>query len=443
MGGLKLQDLNWGMLNEISDTRQGQLTGDRRRTSTSTMLRRFATNAYTPDTVGARKEYQGFVVSHRPINYATYQNPGSMLQEYVILTNFTAPAGADSAHQEAGRYNNLAYKVYIPELEPRPAPRGADDPVLRTYPDVFSALPGKQALPLGTLVAVRYENPQHLARPKIVRVIDYGIGIENVSVDKEGKVLATAFYQGRVPGTMGGMPAGTGGGTGAPVVEQEITGIPNIKKSSTNKESDKYTHWGDDPAMKTLLVALNAGAQKEGTTLTINSALRTPYNQVRIMFQNYKKKGGLQDRAFGRKYLTGLYNAAAGNAIADAFERGNYTTEKQAGAGAGHLAAKGGGHFHISAHQLGKAVDVAFGRHPNPSEKVCKALVAAAKENKGIDILMESDHFHVSYKGPNTASKFRKLSKKGGPTAAQVASVAPFGLVIGDIEEHGGEGAPI
>ena len=211
MGGLKLQDLNWGMLNEISDTRQGQLTGDRRRTSTSTMLRRFATDAYTPDTVGARKEYQGFVVSHRPINYATYQNPGSMLQEYAILSNFAGPAGNDSAHQEAGRYNNLAYKVYIPELEPRPAPRGHNDPVLRTYPDVFSALPSKEALPLGTLVAVRYENPQHLTRPKIVRVIDYGIGIENISVNEEGRVLANAFYQGRIPGTLGAaapMPAG-------------------------------------------------------------------------------------------------------------------------------------------------------------------------------------------------------------------------------------------
>ena len=431
MGGLKLQDLNWGLLNEISDSRQSQLTGDRRRTSTSTMLQRFATDAYQPDAIGARKEYQGFIVSHRPINYATYQNPGSMLQEYIILANFTGPAGNDTAQQEAGRYNNLAYKVYIPELEPRPAPRGADDPVLRTYPDVFSALPGKQALALGTLVAIRYGNPDYLTRPKIVRVIEHGIGIENVSVDKEGKILQTAFYQGRRPGTIGGGPDVV-----APrreeAGEQEITGIPNIKKSNTNKDSDSYTHWGESPEMKKLLLALNAGAEQEDITLTITSALRTPYNQVRIMFQNYKKNEGLTDRDKGRQYLVGLYNDAAANAIVDAFERGNYQTEQQAGAGAGYLAAPDSKYFHLSKHQLGKAVDVAFEGAPNPKEKVAKALLAAAQLRKGINILMEKDHFHISF-DPGHTSQFRRFGGTGGPTDAQIASVAEFGLTVGDI----------
>ena len=168
--------------------------------------------------------------------------------------------------------------------------------------------------------------------------------------------------------------------------------------------------------------------------LTINSALRTPYNQVRIMFQNYKKKGGLQDRAAGRKYLTDLYNTKAANAIVDAWERGNYTTEQQAGAGAGTLAAKGSGHFHISKHQLGKAVDVAFGGYPTPSEKVAKALLAAAQASKGINILIEKDHFHVSYEGPGASSTIRRFGGKGGPTNAQVASIAGFGLTVGSVD---------
>jgi len=426
MGGLKLQDLNWGMLNEIVDSNQSQVTGDRRRTSTSTMLQQAATLAYSPDAIGTRSEYQGFIVSFREVEYATYENPGSMLQEYVLLTNSTQPAGDDDDLQaEAGHYNNIAYKVYIPELNPQPAPRGANDPVLRSYPDIYSSMASMEKLPLGALVVVKYESPTLLRRPSIVRVVERDIIIENVSDDR-GHELADAFYDGRTTTTMGG-------GRGQPVSEQEITGIPNIKKSNTNKDSDSYTHWGESPEMKKLLLALNAGAEQEDITLTINSALRTPYNQVRIMFQNYKNNEGLVDRAKGRKYLVDLYNPTAANAIVDAFERGNYQTEQQAGAGAGYLAAPDSEYFHLSRHQLGKAVDVAFEGAPNPKEKVAKALLAAAQANKGINILMENNHFHISYEGESTPSKFRRFGGTGGPTDAQMASVAEFGLTVGDI----------
>jgi len=261
MGGLKLQDLNWGVLNSLSDSNQHQLTGDRRRTDTSKMLQQAASTAYSPDAIGSRDEYQGFIVSHRPVNYATYQNPGSMLQEYVIMTNFTAPAGQDAAMQEAGRYNNLAYKVYIPELNPQPAPRGADDPVLRTYPDIYSSLPGKEALPLGTLVAVKYDDPAFLRGPSIVRVVEYGIGIENVSVDKEGKILQTAFYQGRQPRALGtdSEPGpwieggATGTGTDRSCVSYKKTnpntlGISNVNGSEfqTGKELHQ-NNWSNPP----------------------------------------------------------------------------------------------------------------------------------------------------------------------------------------------------
>jgi len=239
MGGLKLQDLTWGMLNQLSDSNQHQLTGDRRRTGTSNMLQQAASLAYSPDAIGTRDEYQGFIVSHRPTNYATYQNPGSMLQEYVILTNFTGPAGADSAQQEAGRYNNLAYKVYIPELNPQPAPRGADDPVLRTYPDIYSSVPGKQALPLGTLVVVKYEDPAFLRGASIVRVVEMGIGIENVSVDKEGKVLSSAFYQGRVPVTMGDMPGAAQLGHGEDDTYESYT-VETTTRPKTVDEGNRY-----------------------------------------------------------------------------------------------------------------------------------------------------------------------------------------------------------
>jgi hypothetical protein len=239
MGGLKLQDLNWGMLNELSDSNQHQLTGDRRRTGTTNMLQQAAALAYSPDAVGTRDEYHGFIVSHRPTNYATYQNPGSMLQEYVILTNFTAPAGQDDAQQKAGRYNNLAYKVYIPALNPQPAPRGADDPVLRSYPDIYSSLPGKQALPLGSLVVVRFDDPAFLRQPSIVRVVEMGIGLENISVDKEGKVLATAFYQGQVPTALGSIPGVQQLGHGTDDKYENYT-IETTTRKKTVDEGNRY-----------------------------------------------------------------------------------------------------------------------------------------------------------------------------------------------------------
>ena len=64
----------------------------------------------------------------------------------------------------------MAYKVYIPEIEPRPAPTSSEDPILHTYPDVFAA-PGAddlQDLPIGAVVRVGYEDLQRLFNPTIL-----------------------------------------------------------------------------------------------------------------------------------------------------------------------------------------------------------------------------------------------------------------------------------
>ena len=298
MGGLKLQDLNWGMLNALSDSNQHQLTGDRRRTGTSNMLQQAASLAYSPDAIGTRDEYQGFIVSHRPTNYATYQNPGSMLQEYVILTNFAGPAGADSAHQEAGRYNNLAYKVYIPELNPQPAPRGSDDPVLRSYPDIYSSVPGKEALPLGTLVVVKYQDPSFLRGASIVRVVEMGIGLENISVSEEGRVLANAFYQGRIPGTMGnyGSVGGSPGYSGGPMppldgrCRRQYSG--NWQNSWTNANPE-YKYW-KQPGGAALYIgtATPAATGKKFTNARLGASDRTDGISILTTVASAENNGG-------------------------------------------------------------------------------------------------------------------------------------------------------
>jgi|3_EtaG_2_1085321.scaffolds.fasta_scaffold00135_36 hypothetical protein len=247
MGGLKLQDLNWGMLNEIVDSNQSQVTGDRRRTSTSTMLQQAATLAYSPDAIGTRSEYQGFIVSFREVEYATYENPGSMLQEYVLLTNSTQPADATGDQQaEAGRHNNIAYKVYIPELNPQPAPRGANDPVLRSYPDIYSSMASMEKLPLGALVVVKYESPTLLRRPSIVRVVERDIIIENVS-DMRGQELADAFMAGH-PTTIGDGDGGWGEKPHQQRMMAEAKRLKEIRQEIFEDTTDKWnTARGDLP----------------------------------------------------------------------------------------------------------------------------------------------------------------------------------------------------
>ena len=427
------KDLKFGTLNPLEDVNVSN-SGDRRRTDSLTALNSSIAQTYGKDTLRLRQRFNGIVVHKKQVQTPRYQNKASLLQAFIATAPLEGAATETSAPGPGNTTGNLKpysgqpytiYKVYIPELEPRPAPKSFTDPTLHTYPDIMVS-PGRpdlNGLPLGAIVQVIFEDPNRLYNPQIVDG-DKDKFVYMAGYDVEQANLELMFA--------GGQPGLLGDSSG-PVTEQEITGIPNIKKSTTNKNSDSYTHWGNDPAMKKLLVALNSGAAEAGATLTISSALRTPYNQVRIMFQNYKRKGGLDDRAKGRAYLVGLYNDAAANAIVDAFEQGNYQTEQQAGAGAGHLAAPESPHYHISKHQLGKAVDVSFGGNPTPNEKVAKALLAAAKENKGINVLMEKDHFHVSYEGDAAQSKFRRYSGTGGPTDAQMASVAAFGLTVGPI----------
>ena len=174
MTGLKLEELNWGICNDIADTNQAQITGDPRRTSPASAVQRATALAFSPDTVGARTDYNGFVVASQQITYATYRNRASMFQSYA------APATQTSGTPT--EYDNIAYKVYIPELMPQPAPPSNVTPedaaiIIATYPDVFPELGFNEQIPNGSLVTVRYENPQYLTNPRIINIIERAVGV--------------------------------------------------------------------------------------------------------------------------------------------------------------------------------------------------------------------------------------------------------------------------
>ena len=194
MTGLKLEELNWGICNDLVDTNQAQITGDPRRTTPVKAVQRMTQAAFAPDAIGARDEYNGFVVSSQEINYATYRNRASMLQSYA------APAAQNSG--QPTEYDNIAYKVYIPELMPQPPPPSTVTPeeaarIFATYPDVFPELEINEKIPHGSLVTVRYENPQYLTNPRIVNIIERAVGVVIAGESISGQYARGAPYRSR------------------------------------------------------------------------------------------------------------------------------------------------------------------------------------------------------------------------------------------------------
>lgn len=196
MANIKMSDLGFGSLNNIQDGNSGE-SGDRRRTSPTTAIRMAVESVFAKDTLNNITEFNGVVVSFRPISYPSYSNKTALFEEYLIKS----PEDS-KADEKPQKYATYAYKVYIPELEPRPAPISNNDPVLVTYPDVYCDIEGYEFTPLelGTLVAVKYEDVENLFNPRIVRKVGGPIQIENV-VSEE---LNEKFKQG-IPAVLGGL----------------------------------------------------------------------------------------------------------------------------------------------------------------------------------------------------------------------------------------------
>jgi hypothetical protein len=178
MANIKMSDLGFGSLNNIQDGNSGK-SGDRRRTSATTAIRMAVENAFSKDTLNNVTEFNGVVVSYRPVTYPSYSNKTALFNEYLIKN---VPQDESAAAEEPQDYVAYAYKVYIPELEPRPAPCSSNDPVLITYPDVYSDIEDQEPLiELGTLVAVKFEDVENLFNPRIVRKVGGPIQIQNVA----------------------------------------------------------------------------------------------------------------------------------------------------------------------------------------------------------------------------------------------------------------------
>jgi hypothetical protein len=408
----ELGDLRWGTLNNFQDTLLSN-SGDRRREHAKDYLNSALRRSYGRDTLRGVNAFYGIVLHHR-ITYG-HTNPISI---HKIIDQYTTVVrGPDDSTKPEHQGRQIAYKVYIPEMSAIPAPQYTDDPILYTYPDIYQSSQLPQVFPPGTIVKVEFGDIDNLLNPIIIAV-EGQISMSFPSNPCKGKRMK--FLESSATPLR---PFGRASSAAINVKEQQITGIDRIKKANSNPSSNQYVHWGDRPAMVTLLKALNVGAEKENITITITSALRPPFHQARIMFQNYRKRGIGSAKA--KKYLTGLYGAKVGP-LADAFA--GYTTEVEAGTAAGHMVAPGGSIGPISSHQRGAAVDVRWGATPPPAS-LSRALKYAAVQTAALDILMESDHYHIKLTSASGPSKFRTK----GPSSASLAAANKEGLKVGEL----------
>ncbi len=168
---IDLESLKFGELNDIKRNNLNP-AGDRRRTTTATAIRFATEKAFEVNTLENVTKFTGFVVGSRRIDRAIAEYKGSIMSQ--VNTPVTADPDAEDS-DAAIEVANYLYKVYIPELEPLPAPESYNDPVIGLYADVSIAkgllVPEGDISLNGALVEVTYQDAETLSGPKITRII--------------------------------------------------------------------------------------------------------------------------------------------------------------------------------------------------------------------------------------------------------------------------------
>jgi hypothetical protein len=255
-----LKDLKFGELNNIKDNDENQ-SGDRRRTTTSNALRMAAEKAFEINTLTTVTQFVGFVVSSRRIS-----RPISEYKATVVRMQEEAKDETETSSDETRRY---LYKVYIPELEPLPAPVALDDPVIGLYADIAmadGALGESSPEELnGAMVEVTYEDMANLNGPKITRIIAQGAA----SIPTTREELRTGFA---------GAPLQIGAGNGQ---QGFVTSPRKIKSFTWEERKVLYA------AMKPLFDYISSG---EGNINSLNRGIAgdTPSKYSSTVFTDGK-----------------------------------------------------------------------------------------------------------------------------------------------------------
>lgn len=164
---LSLKDLKQGTMNDVSDTSVDG-SGDIRRTSNIEWLRRAALHTVSKGALEKINQYDGIVVGSKEVPSIILGNKETWLESYAKMNLFSRVADVFKNMLSDG--NETAYYVFIPEIEPRPAPMSPTDPVIQTYQLVRHPEQNPKQLSYGQLVTVTFENFNTLNNPLIIKV---------------------------------------------------------------------------------------------------------------------------------------------------------------------------------------------------------------------------------------------------------------------------------
>jgi muramidase (phage lysozyme) len=150
-------DLLWGTLNNFKDTLASN-SGDPRREDGRNFLNAGLRRTFGRNTLKDVNGFHGIIFGALD----TYQVDAA--QKAGLLRDYMQNPG------ESPTALRTAYKVYIPEIEPSPAPKSASDPILWFYPNIFAndRVSMTQQLSVGDIVRVKYRDMQNLLEPTIV-----------------------------------------------------------------------------------------------------------------------------------------------------------------------------------------------------------------------------------------------------------------------------------
>lgn len=175
-GGLKLDELKFGAMNNFGDT-TAVGSASRRRGSSRQFLDSALKETFARDTMKGINQLTGIIVSVRSSTDPAYSRKDHLL--------------SNMGSEETKVLEYFVYKVYIPEVECRPYPKSLNDPVLYTYPDVHPSKKIEQGeqLKLGTVVKVQYSSLWSLSDPMIVATEgDIYFAFEGLDVSKAAEL---------------------------------------------------------------------------------------------------------------------------------------------------------------------------------------------------------------------------------------------------------------
>ena len=159
---------------------------------------------------------------------------------------------------------------------------------------------------------------------------------------------------------------------------------------------------GGSPMLHELLKIINNAASQMNAKVKITSAYRGPYDQARIMYNNYKRRGVGSNRA--NKYLSSLYRRFPRISEIVSIFSGSAEAEGKRKAAEKVIAES----WPKTGHRGGKSLDIGLGSN-------IKEVLFEAQKMATVDILRETDHFHVTVKsltpGGIPSGKMRRFRK--------------------------------